>query len=69
VLTPSEDYVSFCLGNDPRGFLFGTIHANGSMPFPYVTMSEVSINAWDQLVVVKNARGASQVLLKRRAER
>src|SRR5262249_7037349 len=32
---PRADRVTFCLGTDPRGFFLGTVHGNGSMPFPY----------------------------------
>ncbi len=53
----NDDYVTLCLGTDQHGLLFGTINGNGTMPFPYVTLSEVYINAWNQLVVVKDAHG------------
>jgi hypothetical protein len=35
----------------------GTIHGNGSMPFPFVTLNEVPIDSWSQLVIVKDANG------------
>lgn len=54
---PNEDWVNFILGTDARGFLMGAIHGNGSMPFPFVTLNEVPINSWSQLVVVKDADG------------
>jgi dienelactone hydrolase len=54
---PQERWVNFVLGTDRRGFLLGTIHGNGTMPFPHVTIDEVPINAWSQIVVVKDARG------------
>lgn len=54
---PQERWVNFVLGTDQRGFLLGTIHGNGTMPFPHVTIDEAPINAWSQLVVVKDARG------------
>lgn len=54
---PSDKYVNFCLGTDQHGFFFGTIHGNGRMPFPHVTVNEVPINTWNQLVVVKDAQG------------
>src|SRR3989442_2173088 len=37
---PNEKWVNFLLGTDQHGFLMGTIHGNGSMPFPYVTLNE-----------------------------
>jgi pimeloyl-ACP methyl ester carboxylesterase len=54
---PSDRYVNFCLGADQHGFFLGTINGNGMMPFPYVTLHELYINAWHQLVVVKDADG------------
>lgn len=54
---PREGWVSFMLGTDPHGFLMGTIHGNGSMPFPFVTLNDVPINSWSQLVIVKDAAG------------
>ncbi len=57
IFPPTDEYVSFCLGTDQHGFFFGTIHGNGGMPFPYVTLNEVNINTWNQLVVVKDAKG------------
>jgi dienelactone hydrolase len=54
---PGERFVNFCLGTDRRGFLLGTINGNGRMPFPHVTVNEVPIHAWQQLVVVKDSRG------------
>lgn len=52
-----DDWVNFVLGTDQRGFFLGTINGNGSMPFPHVTVDEIGIDAWHQLVVVKDARG------------
>jgi dienelactone hydrolase len=60
---PAEDWVSFVLGTDERGFLLGTIHGNGSMPFAHVTVNEVAFDAWNQLVVVKDRRGFQRFYL------
>jgi dienelactone hydrolase len=54
---PSDRYVNFCLGTDQHGFFLGTVHGNGSMPFAHVTLNEVRINTWYQLVAVKDAEG------------
>ena len=54
---PREDWVNFLLGTDQHGFLLGTIHGNGNMPFPYVTLNDVPIHSWSQLVVVKDRAG------------
>ncbi|MBI2948167.1 MAG: acetylxylan esterase [Verrucomicrobia bacterium] len=54
---PTNDWVNFVLGTDQRGFLLGTINGNGSMPFAHVTVNEVAFDAWNQLAVVKDARG------------
>ncbi len=54
---PREDWVSFCLGTDQHGFLLCTIHGNGRMPFPYVTLNELKIQTWNQVVVVKDEQG------------
>jgi dienelactone hydrolase len=51
------DWVNFVLGTDERGFFLGTINGNGFMPFPHVTVNELGIDEWHQLVVVKNSRG------------
>jgi dienelactone hydrolase len=53
----SDKSVNFLLGTDQHGFFMGAINGNGSMPFPCVTLNEVGINAWHQLVVVKDAKG------------
>jgi dienelactone hydrolase len=52
-----EHWVNFLLGTDHRGFFLGTINGNSIMPFPLVTLEEVPINSWSQLVVVKSAGG------------
>jgi hypothetical protein len=52
-----ERWVNFVLGTDHRGFFLGTINGNSIMPFPLVTLEEVPINSWSQLVVVKTADG------------
>ena len=54
---PNDRWVNFLLGTDRHGFLTGTVNGNGSMPFPYVTLNDVPINSWSQLVVVKDAKG------------
>jgi dienelactone hydrolase len=54
---PREDWVSFLLGTDQHGFFLGTVHGNGRMPFPLVTLNDVPINSWSQLVVVKDEKG------------
>jgi hypothetical protein len=54
---PNEGWVNFIVGTDHRGFLMGTIHGNGSMPFPFVTLNEVPTGSWSQLVLVKDAKG------------
>jgi dienelactone hydrolase len=53
----NERWVNFVIGTDHRGFFLGTINGNGVMPFAHVTLSEVGINAWHQLIVVKDSRG------------
>ena len=57
VFRPRDDRVTFLLGTDQHGFLLGAAHGNGRMPFPMVTLNEVPINSWSQLVVVKDERG------------
>jgi dienelactone hydrolase len=54
---PQKEWVNFVLGTDERGMLLGTIHGNGSMPFPLVSLDEVPINEWSLLAVVKTADG------------
>jgi hypothetical protein len=54
---PNEGWVNFFVGTDHRGFLMGTIHGNGSMPFPFVTLNDVPAGSWSQLVIVKDAKG------------
>ena len=54
---PNDRWVNFLLGTDPHGFLMGTIHGNGKMPFPYVTLNEVPIDSWSELVIVKDSAG------------
>lgn len=57
---PERDWVNFVIGTDQRGFFYGTINGNGEMPFAHVTVDEVPINTWNQLVVVKTAEGYQQ---------
>ena len=52
-----DKWVNFVLGTDQHGFFLGTINGNGIMPFPHVTLEELGINEWHQLVVVKDAEG------------
>jgi len=54
---PNDGWVNFLLGTDAHGFLMGTVHGNGSMPFPFVTLNDVPIDSWSQLVIVKDAKG------------
>lgn len=54
---PKSGWVNFLVGTDQRGFLMGTVNGNGEMPFPYVTVNEIEINTWNQLVVVKDTKG------------
>lgn len=54
---PEGRWVNFFLGTDSRGFLMGTIHGNGSMPFPFVTLNEVPVDSWSFLAVSKDAKG------------
>ena len=58
-----NDWVNFVLGTDHHGFLLGTINGNGAMPFPHVTINEVSFDAWNQLVVTKSAEGIHKFYL------
>jgi dienelactone hydrolase len=53
----NENSANFVIGTDHRGFFLGTINGNAFMPFPHVTLEEVPINSWSQLVVVKTADG------------
>jgi dienelactone hydrolase len=53
----SDEFVNFILGTDQHGFLMGTINGNGTMPFAHVTVEAVPFDAWNQLVVVKDADG------------
>ncbi len=54
---PSDRFINFCLGTDERAMLMGTINGNGSMPFPHVTVNDIPIMSWQQLVVVKTPNG------------
>jgi dienelactone hydrolase len=60
---PQQDYVNFLLGTDDHGFLLGAAHGNGRMPFPFVTVNEVPIDAWSHLAVTKDARGYQRFYL------
>ncbi len=60
---PTDNWVNFVLGTDQHGFLLGTIHGNGSMPFVHVTVNEVAFDAWNQVVVIKDARGFQEFYL------
>lgn len=52
-----EDWVNFLLGTDQHGFVLGAVNGNGVLPFPLVTLNEAPIDAWSQLIVVKDAKG------------
>jgi hypothetical protein len=52
-----ESWVNFVLGTDQHGFLMGTINGNGEVRFPYVSINQIGIDTWNQLVVVKDAEG------------
>lgn len=54
---PRQDWVSFLIGTDQHGFFLGAVHGNGRMPFPLVTLNEVPIDSWSQLVVAKDRSG------------
>lgn len=54
---PNDQWVNFVLGTDQHGFFLATANGNGTMPFPHVTLNEVPIDSWSQLVYVKDARG------------
>jgi dienelactone hydrolase len=54
---PQKDWVNFLVGTDQHGLLLGAAHGNARMPFPLVTLNEVPIDSWSQLVVVKDGQG------------
>jgi dienelactone hydrolase len=54
---PAPDWVKFFIGTDQHGFFMGSMNGNSRMPFPLVTLDEPSIDAWHQLVIVKEADG------------
>lgn len=54
---PAPNWVNFLLGTDQRGFFMATANGNSHMPFAHVTVHELTINTWHQLVYVKDARG------------
>jgi dienelactone hydrolase len=54
---PNDKWVNFVLGTDQHGFFLATANGNGSMPFPHVTLNQVPINCWSQLVYVKHPQG------------
>ena len=54
---PTNTWVNFVLGTDQRGFLMGTINGNGVMPFVHVTVNEVPVDEWTQLVMTKDSHG------------
>jgi hypothetical protein len=49
---PSDRLIKFCLGTDQHGFFMGAINGNGNLPFVHVTVNQVPIQTWQQLVVV-----------------
>ena len=54
---PQKDWVNFVLGTDQRGFFMATANGNSFMPFVHVTVNELTINTWHQLVYTKDERG------------
>lgn len=54
---PNDRWVNWVIGTDQHGFFLATANGNGTMPFPHVTLNEVPIDSWSQLVYVKDARG------------
>ena len=54
---PKDRWVNWVVGTDQHGFFLATANGNGTMPFPHVTLNDVPIDAWSQLVYVKDARG------------
>jgi Abhydrolase family len=57
---PAKGWVNFFLGTDQHGFLMGCLNGNSEMPFPLVTLDELRINSWHQLVLVKDAKGGQK---------
>jgi dienelactone hydrolase len=57
VFPREQQWINFVLGTDHRGFLLGTINGNGGMPFPLVTIEELIIDQWHQLVCTKDSHG------------
>jgi len=60
---PQERWVNFLLGTDQHGFLMGTIHGNGSMPFPFVTLNRLLTDSWSHVVLAKDAKGFQKFYL------
>lgn len=60
IFRPRPDEIDFCLGTDQHGFFMAAVHGNGMMPFPLVTLNEVKITTWCQLVAVKDERGVQK---------
>jgi dienelactone hydrolase len=58
---PEERWVNFVVGTDQHGFLLGTINGNGSMPFPLVSLNDVPVGSWSQLVCVKRPDGYQEL--------
>jgi dienelactone hydrolase len=54
---PQDKWVNWVVGTDQHGFFLATANGNGTMPFPHVTLNEVPIDSWSQLVYVKDAHG------------
>ena len=57
---PEAKWVNFFLGMDQHGFFMGCLNGNGQMPFPLVTLDQLRIDAWHQLVLVKDAQGGQK---------
>ena len=52
-----ETWVNFLLGTDEHGFFLGALNGNGAMPFPFVSLNNVPIDEWSQLVLAKTEDG------------
>lgn len=57
---PAKGWLNLFLGMDHHGFLMGCLNGNGEMPFPLVTLDELTIGQWHQLVLVKDALGGQK---------
>ncbi len=57
---PAKGWVNFFLGADQHGFLMGALNGNSEMPFPLVTLDELRLGSWHQLVLVKESAGGQK---------